>query len=152
MFHNASTYSTQLKQYKNQRKCIWLNSLMWPEHCVQFRGLDAKKQQLEIIHAYISKRDVLVCFQLALVSSVTSVWFEYLMNFVVCGRPSIIRHTSAVHCANLACFVTSLMSSCQTNYIPAAQLLYRQLTEPTRFSGGWIRQTNGFVGLTWKCL
>ena len=70
-------------------------------------------------------------FQLVLVKA--SATCVYLMNF--CGKASI--HHSPYH--SKRAFVTSFMLSCLTNYIPAAQVLYKQLTRSVSQGAGYAR-------------
>ena len=95
--------------------------------------LDAKKEQLEMIHAFISGRNVFDILPTGLVNAfATCVCFEYLMNFVVSRLPIICPYHSHVlkYCI-LHKFSHTL--SCQTSHIPATHVLYRQLTRE-----GWL--------------
>ena len=58
------------------------------------------KEKLEIIHAFVSERDVFgVLFQLALAkASVTRIFFEYFDG--LCDKTSIIHHS---HLLNIVC-------------------------------------------------
>ena len=69
--------------------------------------LEGKNEQLEIIHAFISERDV--------------------FGMLPTGFGKSLCYTCLL--------VTSSMLSCKTNYITAVQMLYRQLTRSVQFTG-----------------